>query len=102
MIQLVPPSKSSWVESVLSFHRLLLNGSQGLPASSRMNWTATGSVILLCLSACIRQWEADGAGTVPGGQRVLFGEEEDAVGDIAASSDGAQRGGAVETAIDAF
>jgi len=67
-----------------------------------MNWTATGSVILLSLSACIRQWEADGAGTVPGGQRVLFGEEEDAVGDIAASSDGAQRGGAVETAIDGF
>ena len=32
---------------------------------------------------------------------MLFGEEEDTVGDVAASSDGAQRGGAVETPIDA-
>jgi len=36
-----------------------------------------------------------------GGPRVLLGEEEDMVGDIAAPGDGAQRGGAVETAVDA-
>jgi hypothetical protein len=56
---------------------------------------------LACFPTCVSHWEADGAGTVTGSPRVLFGEEEDTVGDIAASSDGAQRGGAVETAIDA-
>jgi hypothetical protein len=62
---------------------------------------ATRYIALLCFPTCVSHWEADGAGTVTGGPRVLFDEEEDTVGDIAASRDGAQRGRAVETTIDA-
>jgi hypothetical protein len=85
----------------LSFHRSLFSGSPSLPPSSRMNWPATRYIALLCFPARVRHGEADGAGTVPSGPCVLFGEEEDPVGDVAASSDGAQRGRAVETAIHA-
>ena len=52
------------------------------------------------LPNCVGNREADAAGPVAGGPRVLFGEEEDPVGDIAAPSDGTQCGGAVETAVD--
>src|SRR5258708_27748836 len=54
----------------------------------------------LRLPACVGNREADAARPVTGGPRVLFGEEEDPVGDIAAPSDGTQCGGAVETAVD--
>src|SRR5258708_39395244 len=50
--------------------------------------------------ACVGNRKADAAGPVTGGPRVLFGEEEDPVGDIAAPSDGTQCGGAVEAAVD--
>ncbi len=55
----------------------------------------------LRLPACVGNREADAARPVTDGPRVLFGEEEDPVGDIAAPSDGAPCGGAVETAVDA-
>lgn len=66
-----------------------------------MNRLGTRYAALLRLPACVGNREADGAGPVTGGPRVLFGEEEDTVGDIAAPGDGAQRSGAVETAVDA-
>jgi hypothetical protein len=66
-----------------------------------MNWLGTRYASLLRLPACIGNREADAAGPVTSGPGVLFGEEEDAVGDIAAPGDGAQRGGAVETTVDA-
>src|SRR5260221_8134923 len=66
-----------------------------------MNRLSTRYAALLRLPACVGNWEADGAGPVTGGPRVLFGEEEDTVGDIAAPADGAQRGGAGETTVDA-
>ena len=66
-----------------------------------MNRLGARYASLLRLPACVGNREADAAGPVASGPRVLFGEEEDTVGDIAAPSDGAQRGGAVETAVDA-
>jgi len=66
-----------------------------------MKRLGTRYAALLRLPACVGNREADGAGPVTGGPRVLFGEEEDTVGDIAAPGDGAQPAGAVETAEDA-
>src|SRR5688500_15434146 len=51
--------------------------------------------------ACVGGWEADATGSVARGPRVIFAEEEDALGDVAAAGDGTQRGGTVEAAIDA-
>ena len=89
------------MESLLSFDRSHFSGSPSLPPSSRMNWPATRYIALLCFPARVRHGEADGAGTVPAARACSQVEEEDPVGDVAASSDGAYRGGAVEAAIDA-
>src|SRR5260221_7594784 len=70
-------------------------------SASRMNWLGARYASLLRLPACIGNREADTAGPVTSGPCVLFGKEEDTVGDIAAPGDGAQRGGAVETTVDA-
>src|SRR5260370_5986862 len=70
-------------------------------SASRMNWLGTRYASLLRLPACIGKREADTAGPVTSGPCVLFGKEEDTVGDIAAPGDGAQRGGAVETTVHA-
>jgi hypothetical protein len=70
-------------------------------SASRMNWLGTRYASLLHLPACIGKREADTAGPVTSGPCVLFGKEEDTVGDITAPGDGAQRGGAVETTVDA-
>ena len=61
-----------------------------LATSSRMNRPGTRYASLLRLPACVGNWEADAAGPVTNCPRVLFGEEEDTVGDIAAPGDGAQ------------
>ncbi len=53
------------------------------------------------MPACVGNREAGAAGPIAGDPRVLFGEEADMVGGIAAQGAGAQRGGAVETAVDA-
>ena len=66
-----------------------------------MNRLGTRYAALLRLPACVGNREADGAGPVAGNPRVLFGEEEDTLGDIAAPDDGTQRCGAVEMAVDA-
>ena len=66
-----------------------------------MNRLGPRDASLLRLPACVGSREADAARPVAGGPRVLFREEEDPVGDIAAPGDGAQRGGAVETPVDA-
>src|SRR5260221_1636978 len=69
--------------------------------ASRMNWLGPRCASLLRLPACIGKREADTAGPVTSGPCVLFGKEEDTVDDITAPGDGAQRGGAVETTVDA-
>ena len=86
------------------------NGRPPIPACpinsrqsvSRMNWLGIRYASLLRLPACIGNREADTAGPITSGPCVLFGKEEDTVGDIAAPGDGAQRGGAVETTVDAI
>jgi hypothetical protein len=74
------------------------NCPSSLATSSHMNRLGARDASLLRLPACVGNREADAARPVAGGPRVLFCEEEDPVGDIAAPGDGAQRGGAVETA----
>lgn len=59
-----------------------------------------GHASLLGLPACVSCREADTAGPVASGSRVIFGEKEDTVVDIAAASNGALRGRAVEAAVD--
>jgi hypothetical protein len=56
---------------------------------------------LLRLPACVGGRETDAAGPVASGARMIFGKEEDPVGDIAAAGDGAQGGRAVEATVDA-
>src|SRR5260221_298418 len=70
-------------------------------SAPRMNWLGPGYASLLPLPACIGRGEADTAGPVTSGPCVLLGKEEDTVDDITAPGDGAQRGGAVETTVDA-
>jgi hypothetical protein len=67
-----------------------------------MSWPGFRYTILLRLPGRVGTWEADGAGSVASGPRVFFGEEEDTVGDIAPSGNGAQCGGAVESTVDAI
>src|SRR5260370_19084676 len=67
-----------------------------------MNWPGFRYAILRRLPGRVGPWEADGAGSVASGPRVFFGEEEDTVGDIAPSGNGAQCGGAVESTLDAI
>ena len=55
---------------------------------------------MLCFPAFVLHRKADGARAVPGSSRMLFREEKDTVSDVTPSSNGAQRGGAIETAID--
>lgn len=55
----------------------------------------------LSLPARVLIWQAHGAGTVARGSRGLRVEKEDAVADIASPRDGTERGGAIETAVDA-
>ena len=53
---------------------------------------------LLRLPAGVGGREADAAGPVARGLRVIFGEEEDPVGIVAAAGDGTLRGETVEAA----
>src|ERR671919_1383869 len=68
---------------------------------ARLNRRCARYTFLLRLPACVGGREADAAGTVARGPRVIFGKEEDSVGDVAAAGDGTQRGGTVEATVDA-
>jgi hypothetical protein len=67
---------------------------------ARLNRRCALYTFLLRLPACVGGREADAAGTVARGPRVIFGKEEDPVGEVAAAGDGTQRGGTVEAAVD--
>jgi hypothetical protein len=45
--------------------------------------------------------QTDAAGPIAGGARVSLVKEEDAIGDVASACDRAQRGAALEAAVDA-
>src|SRR5262245_13095343 len=59
------------------------------------------SACLFGLPARVGDWDADGAGPVAGGPRVIFAEKEDPVLNIATAGNGTQRGGAIEATVDA-
>ena len=69
--------------------------------SARVHGLGAHDASRLGLPSRVVTWQAHGAGTEEGGSRGLGVEKEDAVGDIASPRDGTQRGGAIETAIDA-
>src|SRR6478672_10280853 len=66
-----------------------------------LNSLSARSACVFGLPACVGDWDADGAGPVAGGPRVIFTEKEDPVFNIATVGNGTQRGGAVEATVDA-
>ena len=75
-------------------------GGQHYPRA-RSNRRCALYASLLRLPAGVGGREADAAGPVARGPRVILGEEEDPVGDVAAAGDGTLRGETVEAAVDA-